>query len=80
MADKTITLDEILTQKELDRAIEIYHECLPGTFAKVIADELIEPKIEEINKKTGQENDPMFLAYAVESVLMQPWPGDTHAN
>lgn len=37
--------------------------------AKQIHDEVIKPNISTINKLLGQENDPMYLAYAVEYAL-----------
>ena len=33
---------------------------------KRIRDEIIKPNIDRINKALGQENDPDYLAYAVE--------------
>ena len=39
------------------------------TFAQRVADKLIIPNMDRINKALGQENDPMYLAYCVEYVL-----------
>jgi hypothetical protein len=69
---KTVKLQHILTPDEIARAIQIceyasYHS--DGNAVLGITNELILPNIERINKKTGQENDPRYLAYAVEFAL-----------
>jgi len=64
---REITIADILTDSEIDRARELYAEFKDtGTFASRVVDELIQPNIERINKKLGQENDPKYLAYCVE--------------
>lgn len=65
---KQITLPDFLTDEQIEKARELYMAGTPG-FARAVKDLLIEPNIEEINRKLGQENDPMFLAYAVEYVF-----------
>lgn len=67
---KTVTLDQFLTPKEIDRALKIYREMKgEGGYAQRVCDELIQPNIARINTALGQENDPKFLAYAVEYVI-----------
>lgn len=61
---KEVTLGDILTEKELKRAMKLRK-------AKDICKEIIEPKLPEINKKLGQENDAMYLAYFVEYAVTQ---------
>lgn len=64
---KTITLQDFLTAQQIQQAKKIYNrEEFP---AKEICKQVIEPNIEEINKKLGQENDSMYLAYACEYVF-----------
>lgn len=71
-ANKQITLDMFLTDAELEQCGKLYDTLgTTGKFAKTVCAEVITPKIERINAALGQENDPMFLAYAVEYVLMQ---------
>ena len=61
---KTVTLHDFLTVDQIEKAIEL------GA-AKAICDEIIEPNINEINQKLGQENDPMYLAYMTEYAVKQ---------
>lgn len=63
---KQVTLLDFLTEEQITKAVEIYKA---GGRAEFICAELIAPNIEEINKKLGQENDPMYLAYCCEYVL-----------
>lgn len=66
-----ITIDQFLTDAEIERAHRLYRIARPGTFATRLAAEIITPNLERINKALGQENDARYLAYAVEYVLMQ---------
>lgn len=66
---KTITIREILTEEEINRAIELYQHAASGTFARRCSKEIIQPSIERINAALGQANDPLYLAYAVEYAL-----------
>jgi hypothetical protein len=69
---KTMTIDQFLLPAEIDRAAELY-KTLAGTgrFAATVDVEIIAPNIARINKALGQENDPRYLAYAVEYVFIQ---------
>ena len=69
---KQITIDQFLTEAEINRAAEMYAN-LDGTglFAATLAAQIIAPNIERINDALGQENDPRYLAYAVEYVFIQ---------
>jgi hypothetical protein len=70
---KTVRLNEFLTREEIELAIKLWDgkgKMPPGgRYAQVIRDTIIAPNIERINKALGQENDPMFLAYAIEYVI-----------
>jgi hypothetical protein len=67
---KTITINQFLQAEEIERAVELYRQLADqGVFARTFCDVVIAPNIERINKALGQDNDPMFLAYAVEYVL-----------
>jgi len=61
---RKITIDQFLNEKQIKEAIDLKN-------AKDICKEIIEPNIDTINQKLGQENDPMFLAYAAEYVVSQ---------
>ena len=61
---RTVVLSEFLTPQEIARCVEL-------TNARAIRDEVIAPNLERINKKLGQTNDAMYLAYAVEYVITQ---------
>ena len=68
---QNVTINDFLTEKQIEQAIELYKTAQPGTFATRCAETIIQPNIKEINRKLGQENDPKYLAYAVEYVLSQ---------
>lgn len=61
---KTVTINDFLTLEEICQA-----RCFVS--AKEICRLIIEPNIGRINQSLGQENDPMFLAYAVEYAITQ---------
>lgn len=69
-AEMTITIDQILTEPEIERAAQLYSR-LSGTnkFVPAIEAELIVPNLPRINKALGQENDARYLAYLVEYVF-----------
>lgn len=59
---KTMLIGDFLTDAQLKRCAELGN-------AKDICREVMEPNIEDINRKLRQENDPMYLAYMVEHAL-----------
>lgn len=59
---RKISIDQFLTEEQIKKAVDLKR-------AKDICKEIIEPNISEINKKIGQENDPMYIAYMVEYVV-----------
>lgn len=69
---KMITLQDFLNEDQINICCDHYKK-LKGTgkFAATVAKEVIEPNIEAINKKIGQENDPKYLAYCVEYAFMR---------
>jgi hypothetical protein len=68
---KTVSLKDFLTDEEILRAIKFYKTCSSGAFARTVDEQIITPNILRINKALGQENDPRYLAYVVERVLME---------
>jgi hypothetical protein len=68
---KHISIADFLTEAEIEQAITIYKTAAPGTFARLVAEQIITPNMARINKALGQENDSRYLAYAVEHVLNQ---------
>ena len=65
---KMVKVGDILNDADLERAAEMHPD------VKRIAKELIEPNLVEINRRLGQENDAMYLAYAISYAL------DAHAR
>ena len=59
-----ITIDQFLNDSQIKEAIKLKN-------AKDICKIIIEPNLSAINAKLKQENDAMYLAYAVEYVLSQ---------
>jgi hypothetical protein len=68
---KTFAIGQILTPAEYKKAADLYRKCAVGSFNRACADEIIKPALARINRVTGQENDPSYLAYAVEYALIQ---------
>lgn len=59
---KKVALGDILTEDEIKQVAAMI---AAGASAKRIADEVISPVIERINLDTRQENDALYLAYAI---------------
>jgi hypothetical protein len=72
-----MSLDKFLTEDEINQAIQLYQISPVGTFAKKCRELIIQPNIDRINAAIGQENDPLYLAYAVEYVMMVASNGNT---
>lgn len=68
---KTLPLGSILTNKEMKEALKLYEKAEAGRFAERCASEIIRPVIDRINKDSGQENDPKYLAYCVEYAILK---------
>ena len=71
MTKKTIALGDMLTHEQMQQAIKLYHNqrngLVTGSFAKAALVQLFTPAtMARINRKTQQENDPLYLAYALE--------------
>lgn len=70
-----VTLAHFLTRDEIQRCADLWQEHRKrtnpiGGFAQTIANEIIEPNIARINTTLGQQNDPKFLAYMVEFMML----------
>ena len=65
---RRITIDMFLTHEEVALAQKMYRDS-PNTFHKDFMEQVIVPNIDRINAALGQENDPGYLAYAVEYVM-----------
>lgn len=59
---RTIRISDFLTVDQINQAAVC-------SSAREIAEKVITPNMAEINRKLGQENDALFLAYAVEHVF-----------
>jgi hypothetical protein len=64
---KTFQLQDIFTDEQIQEALDMF-KVTPTGFAKKFAKEYVEPRIDEINKKLGQENDPVYIAYCINSL------------
>ena len=73
MAGRNVTIGEFLTVEEIDKAEEIWKNDRKN-FHKRVINEIIQPNIARINKALGQQNNPDYLAYAVEYVLGRTIP------
>ena len=68
MTTKTVTLRDFLTDREIIQAAQLWRKP-GGQTAQRVANEIIRPNIDRINKALGQENDVMYLAYVVEYAI-----------
>lgn len=66
---KQVTINHFLTDREIGQAARLYGRV--DNFAEEVRKRIIEPNIERINRELGQENEPRFLAYVVEYVMME---------
>jgi len=73
---RTITIGDFLTDTEIEQALSLYQKT-PEKFHKLCKEQIIAPNIERINAKLGQENDPDFLAFAVEYSMIFVGPPTT---
>lgn len=64
---KMVNIGDFLTDAQVQ-------ECIKLKTANMICVRVILPNIKEINEKLGQENNAMYLAYAVEYALTQARP------
>lgn len=55
------------------RVIELYATAEPGTFARSICEQIIDPNIDRINKQLGQDSDPLYLAYLTEYACVRAY-------
>lgn len=61
MQDLTIQMDKVFSAEQIQQMVTLMEERDAVTR---IHDEVIVPHMAEINRITGQENDPMYWAYA----------------
>jgi len=68
---KQVLIEDFLTADQINQALKIYYQCKREVRppAHKIHEEIIKPNIQTINKKLGQENSAIYLAYAVEYVF-----------
>ena len=67
---KTVILPKFMTDDQIAQAAMLYKAHGVDAVAKIQA-QVIEPNMDTINAKLGQENDARYLAYAVVYVLAQ---------
>jgi hypothetical protein len=67
---RNVTISDFLTDRQIEQAVALHRE-YRGTSAlhDLLVQKIIRPNMAAINRKLGQENDPSFLAYAVEYVI-----------
>jgi hypothetical protein len=69
MIMKSMRLDEVFSREDIIKILDLMATNPVGGVAKVICKEIVEPRMTLINEITGQENDAMYIAYAVEYVV-----------
>jgi hypothetical protein len=70
---KTVAISDFFTAAELSKALDLYEECKREgmRFNQRCADQIVKPVLDRINDTTGQQNDPSYLAYALEYAIMK---------
>ena len=68
---KMVSIGDFLTDEEIRECCVLRDLYGVTPLAKIVAARIIEPNIDRINKVLGQENDIMYLAYAVENAISQ---------
>lgn len=69
---KTVPIGSFLTDAQIAHGMRLWdqHGRKGGSkFIAAVVEQITQPNIAEINRKLGQENDPKFLAYALEYAL-----------
>lgn len=69
-APKQFAITDFLTVAQIQSCIRLWKKDNDNFHKNVLA-EIIEPNMEEINRKLGQDNVAGYLAYAVEYVMMK---------
>jgi hypothetical protein len=71
MDRKSMAITDFLTAEQIAKARALWKNRKNGSFHHAVMTEIVEPNMEEINRKLGQDNVPGFIAYAIEYVMMQ---------
>lgn len=66
--ERTVSIKDFLSTVQIRKAIAIYKR-KPANLHKELLEQIILPNMAEINRKLGQENNPDYMAYAVEFAL-----------
>jgi hypothetical protein len=66
---KKYALTDLFTFEEIQLAARIYKEEQNGKLHQRLRDEVVLPAMPAIAQVTDQENDPEYLAYALEYLL-----------
>lgn len=66
---KTIKISDIFTDAELKLAIHLHEITPPSLLARELCDRITTDAIFRINQVTGQDNDPLYWAYALVNAL-----------
>jgi len=63
-----VVITDFLNDDQIELAKSVYKQFKPYP-AEEICKRIIQPNIDEINRKLNTKNDPMYLAYLVEHVF-----------
>lgn len=71
-----VALGDFLTDAQIKLCVKLWKEhkrkgMSLNSYAKKVCDQVITPNIADINRKLGHQNDPMYLSYAIEYVMMR---------
>jgi hypothetical protein len=67
--NETMQLGDILGKRLLKKAVDLANTTPADKWTNTFYEQVTKPHLEEINQRTGQENDAMYLAYAITYVF-----------
>lgn len=70
---KMVRASDLFTVDEIKRAIRLYRECKAEfrRFNPECRDQIVKPVLARINRVTGQTNDPSYIAYVLEYLIIE---------
>ena len=67
---KTVTLQDFLTPTEITQCVAMWDESRKN-YAQRVCKAVVAVNMDRINKALGQQNDAMYLSYAIELVMIR---------
>lgn len=72
----TLTIENVIGAKNLRAVLFLYNTVPDHQFAKILDERFITPRLDEIEKKAGQEMSARYLAYFIQNELKKRKPSN----